>query len=627
MTRYPQVLVNLAVARQAAARGAAGRAAGDRRRRAATRRRRARAGALLRHRVQGARDDRGDRRGAASARRPTRSPSRSASPERGDRLRHPRLHDLRLYVNVDHVATLRQRAARRYPDPVAAATLCELAGADGITVHLREDRRHIQDRDVRVLRETVRGVLNLEMAATDEMLRIAREVKPDFCTLVPEKREERTTEGGLDVARGRHAGDGGAGAARRRGSGSACSSIPSRARSRRRARLGVSTVELHTGDYCDAAPAAPEAAQQLQRLELAARAAADAGLRLGAGHGLDYANVGPVAALPELEELNIGHGIVARAVLLGMRAAVEELRAVIAGRRRERERGLPAAPHGSGDARRRRSRWRALSAYRRCGSWRRRAGRRRAGAARAGRRRRRPGGDRLRRRLERWRWIRGGAPPGAGRSLRCACSSRRREAKIQGDAAAALAALEQHGRACRSRTAAPGRTRRPGARALGGADAAVVHRRRHLRHRLSRSGARRAGGGDRRDERRRRTQDRRRHSLGARRRQRPRGRRRLSGRRDRDDGRPQARPRRRRVGARRADRDRRSRRAGRRPDRAGRALPLARRARDRRAHPAPERRRAQGEHGPPAGRGRLGRQDRRRVPGRGRPRCAPGRAW
>ena len=109
---------------------------------------------------------------------------------------------IRLYVNVDHVATLRQQRGTRYPDPVAAATLCELAGADGITVHLREDRRHIQDRDVRVLKETVRGVLNLEMAATDEMLRIAREVKPDFCTLVPEKREERTTEGGLSVGPG-----------------------------------------------------------------------------------------------------------------------------------------------------------------------------------------------------------------------------------------------------------------------------------------------------------------------------------------------------------------------------------------------------------------------------------------
>ncbi len=162
---------------------------------------------------------------------------------------------VRLYVNVDHVATLRQQRGTRYPDPVAAATLCELAGADGITVHLREDRRHIQDRDVRVLRETVRGVLNLEMAATDEMLRIAREVKPDFCTLVPEKREERTTEGGLDGRAGRARWRRSCAGWRTRGSASACSSIPSRAWSRRRRALGVGTVELHTGDYC-LAPAA-----------------------------------------------------------------------------------------------------------------------------------------------------------------------------------------------------------------------------------------------------------------------------------------------------------------------------------------------------------------------------------
>ncbi len=237
---------------------------------------------------------------------------------------------IRLYVNVDHVATLRQQRGTRYPDPVAAATLCELAGADGITVHLREDRRHIQDRDVRVLRETVRGVLNLEMAATDEMLRIAREVKPDFCTLVPEKREERTTEGGLSV------GPGGqlekvTRALAEAGIGVSLFIDPDPRVVEASARLGVGTVELHTGDYCLAAPRGPEAGKQLQRLELAARAAGDAGLRLGAGHGLDYANLGPVVALPGLEELNIGHGLVARAVMLGMRAAVEELRAVMAG--------------------------------------------------------------------------------------------------------------------------------------------------------------------------------------------------------------------------------------------------------------------------------------------------------
>ncbi len=236
---------------------------------------------------------------------------------------------IRLYVNVDHVATLRQQRGTRYPDPVAAATLCELAGADGITVHLREDRRHIQDRDVRVLKETVRGVLNLEMAATDEMLRIAREVKPDFCTLVPEKREERTTEGGLSVGPGGQV-ERVARALAEAGIGVSLFIDPEPRVVEASARLGVGTVELHTGDYCLAPARGPAATKQLQRLLLAARAAADAGLRLGAGHGLDYTNLGPVAALPGLEELNIGHGLIARAVMLGMGAAVEELRAVIA---------------------------------------------------------------------------------------------------------------------------------------------------------------------------------------------------------------------------------------------------------------------------------------------------------
>jgi pyridoxine 5-phosphate synthase len=236
---------------------------------------------------------------------------------------------IRLYVNVDHVATLRQQRGTRYPDPVAAATLCELAGADGITVHLREDRRHIQDRDVRVLKETVQGVLNLEMAATDEMLRIAREVKPDFCTLVPEKREERTTEGGLSVGPGGQVEKVARGLAEA-GIGVSLFIDPDPRVVEASARLGVGTVELHTGDYCLAPARSPEAGKQLQRLELAARAAGGAGLRLGAGHGLDYSNLAPVVALPGLEELNIGHGLVARAVLMGMRAAVEELRAVIA---------------------------------------------------------------------------------------------------------------------------------------------------------------------------------------------------------------------------------------------------------------------------------------------------------
>jgi pyridoxine 5-phosphate synthase len=235
----------------------------------------------------------------------------------------------RLYVNVDHVATLRQQRGTRYPDPVVAAALCELAGAEGITVHLREDRRHIQDRDLRVLRETVSGVLNLEMAATDEMLGIARATKPDFCTLVPERRQEQTTEGGLEVKAG--------GTLERVVRGLAEAGIgvslfidPEVAVVEAARQLGAGTVELHTGDYCLAPALGPDAARQLQRLERAARAAADAGLRLGAGHGLDHANVGPVAALPHLQELNIGHGLIARAVLIGLSPAVAELRAAIA---------------------------------------------------------------------------------------------------------------------------------------------------------------------------------------------------------------------------------------------------------------------------------------------------------
>jgi len=237
-----------------------------------------------------------------------------------------------LFVNVDHVATLRQQRGARYPDPVAAAVLCELAGADGITVHLRQDRndpRHIQDRDVRVLRETVRGVLNLAMAATVDMLRIARDVKPDFCTLVPERREAQPTEGGLPVAAGgtletvvRGLADAGIGVS--------LFVDPEPHIVEASAQLGVGTVQLHTGDYCNAPARSADVARQLQRLERAARAAADAGLRLGAGRGLDYTNVGPVAALAGLEELNIGHGLIARAVMIGMREAVIELRGAIA---------------------------------------------------------------------------------------------------------------------------------------------------------------------------------------------------------------------------------------------------------------------------------------------------------
>lgn len=237
---------------------------------------------------------------------------------------------VRLYVNVDHVATLRQQRDTRYPDPVAAAALCELAGAGGITAHLREDRRHIQERDIRILRQTVRGVFNLEMAAVPEMVKLALEIKPDFCTLVPERRQEQTTEGGLEV-RARKA-ELAAVVKQLQGAGIGVSLFidPEPEVVQASADLGVAAIELHTGDYCRTPIGGPQARREIARLALAGRAVVDAGLRLAAGHGLDYANVGPVAAIARLEELNIGHGLIARAVLLGMDRAVRELKEAIA---------------------------------------------------------------------------------------------------------------------------------------------------------------------------------------------------------------------------------------------------------------------------------------------------------
>jgi pyridoxine 5-phosphate synthase len=237
---------------------------------------------------------------------------------------------IRLHVNVDHVATLRQQRDTIYPDPVLAAGLCELAGADGITAHLREDRRHIQERDIRLLRQTVRGVLNLEMAVVPSIVDLALEIKPDVCTLVPEKREERTTEGGLDV-RGQGAAIGRAVRALR-DAGIVVSLFidPEEGAAKASADLGAVTAELHTGYYCHTAPNSAAESRELARLQKAGRAVVDAGLRLAAGHGLDYANVGRVATLPTLEELNIGHGIIARAVLVGLERAVVDMRAAIA---------------------------------------------------------------------------------------------------------------------------------------------------------------------------------------------------------------------------------------------------------------------------------------------------------
>ncbi|HEX2571870.1 MAG TPA: pyridoxine 5'-phosphate synthase [Polyangia bacterium] len=234
---------------------------------------------------------------------------------------------IKLHVNIDHVATLRQARGTRYPDPVWAAALCELAGADGITIHLREDRRHIQDRDLQILRETVRTTLNLEMAATDEMVGIATRVRPDIVTLVPEKREERTTEGGLDVLGQRDVVARAVESLLRANIPVSLFIDPTEAVVAASHALGVPRIELHTGDYCEA-----HGAQQTTELERLMRAAAvgkKLGLHVAAGHGLDYPNVEPVASIPEIEELNIGHAIVSRAVMVGMERAVREMIAAV----------------------------------------------------------------------------------------------------------------------------------------------------------------------------------------------------------------------------------------------------------------------------------------------------------
>jgi pyridoxine 5-phosphate synthase len=235
----------------------------------------------------------------------------------------------RLGVNIDHVATLRQQRGTRYPDPVLAASLAELAGADQITVHLREDRRHIQDRDVRILRETVSVPLNLEMGATDEMVEIAIALKPDMVTLVPEKRAERTTEGGLDVVAEERALHGVVARLTEAGILVSLFVDPRAEQLEASKRTGARVIELHTGDYAEAHTPAG-VVQELARLREGARRGAELGLGVAAGHGLDYRNVVAVAALPEVEELNIGHSIVSRAVLVGFERAVREMREVIA---------------------------------------------------------------------------------------------------------------------------------------------------------------------------------------------------------------------------------------------------------------------------------------------------------
>ncbi len=234
----------------------------------------------------------------------------------------------RLGVNIDHVATLRQARRVRYPDPLEAARAAEAGGADGITVHLREDRRHIQDADVHALRAALRVGLNLEMAATPEMVTIALRVRPDDVCLVPERRQEITTEGGLDVA-GTSAALAPA-VARLRDAGLSVSLFvdPEEPQVAASARLGASAIELHTGRYCEVEDAAAVAAE-LAKLRAAALQGQALGLEVNAGHGLHYDNVRPIAALPGIQVLNIGHSIVARAVLVGMERAVREMRALV----------------------------------------------------------------------------------------------------------------------------------------------------------------------------------------------------------------------------------------------------------------------------------------------------------
>jgi pyridoxine 5-phosphate synthase len=234
----------------------------------------------------------------------------------------------RLGVNIDHVATVRQARRTNEPDPVWAAVLAELGGADGITLHLREDRRHIQDRDLRVLRETVAVKLNLELAANPEIVTIACQCKPDQATLVPEKREEVTTEGGLDVVGGRKRV---AEAMKRLADAGIVVSLfldPDGRQIAAAAELGADAVELHTGEYALATGERQQAAE-LAKLVAAAQRVRDAGLVLHAGHGLTYRNVKPVAAIEGMSELNIGHSIVARAVMVGFEQAVREMKRLV----------------------------------------------------------------------------------------------------------------------------------------------------------------------------------------------------------------------------------------------------------------------------------------------------------
>jgi pyridoxine 5-phosphate synthase len=234
---------------------------------------------------------------------------------------------MRLSVNIDHVATVRQARHAREPEPVTAALLCELAGAHGITVHLRGDRRHINDRDLEILRQVVSTKLNVEMAATGEMTAIAARIRPDLVTLVPEREGEITTEGGLDVDAHRAAVQGAVSDLHAAGVRVSVFINPDERQMAATRTCGADVAEINTGPYTSAPPASRDA--ELARVAAAARAGAEQGLEVVGGHGLTYVNVRPVVAIPEIVELNIGHSIVARAVLVGLERAVREMAALL----------------------------------------------------------------------------------------------------------------------------------------------------------------------------------------------------------------------------------------------------------------------------------------------------------
>ncbi len=234
----------------------------------------------------------------------------------------------KLSVNVDHVATLRQARRGQQPDPVAAAILAELAGADGIIVHLREDRRHIQERDLEILRQVVKTHLNLEMANTEEIMQIALKVKPDMVTFVPERREELTTEGGLDVEGNKEALQKSILKLKEAGIQTSLFIDPDPRQVRASKKIGAEFIEIHTGRYCEAKDPLMRQ-EEYDRILTAIHLGHRLGLRIKIGHGLDYQNILPFINIPEIEDFSIGHSIISRAVLVGIERAVREMKDII----------------------------------------------------------------------------------------------------------------------------------------------------------------------------------------------------------------------------------------------------------------------------------------------------------